>query len=254
MKKAMCLWSILIALLWPNAIFAEETVRITIGEWPPYMSKELKHYGFLSHIVSEAFALEGIKVKWGFFPWKRAFQNVVYGKWDATAGWSYGPDREKDFYFSDSIGETLVVFFHLKSYPFDWKTYEDLKGIEIGTTLEYEYGQTFEKLSKNGVLQVFYVPKDEQNFRKLRAGRIHIFPNNIEVGYEMINNLFPPDQALRFTHHPKPLIYETLKLLFSKKIERNKKLVDIFNRGLMRLRDSGRAKQIVEASRRGEYK
>ena len=51
---------------------AEETIRITNGEWPPYMSKKLKHYGLASRITTEAFASQGVKVEYGFFPWARS--------------------------------------------------------------------------------------------------------------------------------------------------------------------------------------
>ena len=34
-----------------------KTIRLTNGEWQPYLSKDVPHYGFASHIVTEAFAL-----------------------------------------------------------------------------------------------------------------------------------------------------------------------------------------------------
>ncbi len=50
---------------------AAETIRLTNGEWQPYLSKDAPHHGFASHIVTEAFALVGVEVEYGFFPWKR---------------------------------------------------------------------------------------------------------------------------------------------------------------------------------------
>ena len=52
---------------------AAETIRITNGEWPPFTSERLPDKGPLSRIVAEAFALEGISVEYGYFPWRRAY-------------------------------------------------------------------------------------------------------------------------------------------------------------------------------------
>lgn len=117
---------------------AEEVVKLTNGEWPPFTSKDLKHYGVYSHIVSEAFALEGVTVEYGFFPWARGYNYVKEGNWDGSVTWAPTPDKEKDVWFSDQVFLHTKVFFHLKSFPFDWNTIEDLKGLQIGTTREYQ--------------------------------------------------------------------------------------------------------------------
>jgi len=48
-----------------------QEITLANGEWAPYMSKNLKQAGYMSHIVTEAFAEEGITVKYVFLPWKR---------------------------------------------------------------------------------------------------------------------------------------------------------------------------------------
>ncbi len=63
-----------------------ETIRLTNGEWQPNLSKDTPHYGFASHIVTEAFALVGVEVEYGFFPWKRSYKIAKEGTWGGTAG------------------------------------------------------------------------------------------------------------------------------------------------------------------------
>ncbi|MCP4162741.1 MAG: hypothetical protein GY760_21990 [Deltaproteobacteria bacterium] len=46
-----------IAIVFLSNTSAEETIRIAVGEWPPYYSESLKHYGPALHVVTEAFAL-----------------------------------------------------------------------------------------------------------------------------------------------------------------------------------------------------
>ena len=77
-----------LSLIFSSSLSANETIRIANGEWPPYLSKELKHYGVASRIVAEAFALEGVKVKYGFFPWGRAYAVVQRGEWDGSVIWT----------------------------------------------------------------------------------------------------------------------------------------------------------------------
>lgn len=89
---------IIISIFLCNVSFAEETVRLTNGEWAPYFSEKLKYYGIGSRIVTEAFSLEGIRVIYGFYPWKRALKLAEAGEWDGAVGWETNPDREPYFY------------------------------------------------------------------------------------------------------------------------------------------------------------
>ena len=52
--------------------YAQQTVRLAVGEWEPYVSQNLPQKGLIARIITEAFALEGVKVELGFFPWARA--------------------------------------------------------------------------------------------------------------------------------------------------------------------------------------
>jgi len=165
--------TVLINLFFSTKLFAETTIHITNGEWEPYLSQYSFEYGIDSHVVSEAFKLEGIKVVWGFFPWKRSYQQAKHGeKWDASCCWWPTNKTTDSFHLSDIIRKTSFVFFHLKSYKFDWESINDLREIIIGGTLGYDYGEEFMEAVKVEKLKVEYVYRDEINFKKLLAGRI----------------------------------------------------------------------------------
>ena len=89
---------ILIYLCNLHVSFADETIRLANGEWAPYFSTKLKYYGIGSRIVAEAFHLEGIKVEYGFFPWKRAFEIAKEGKWPGVVGFESSTERTPYFY------------------------------------------------------------------------------------------------------------------------------------------------------------
>ena len=116
-----------------SSVVAADEIKITIGDWSPFMGEKLPHYGIVPHLISEIFEKGGVKVKYGFFPWKRSEQYVKLGKWHATAIWGKTEEREKYHDFSDVvyIGET-VLFYH-KDHPVNWTgNLENLKGLRVG--------------------------------------------------------------------------------------------------------------------------
>lgn len=162
------LTGILLALvsLFPGCVLGE-SVRITNGEWPPFTSERLPDKGPLSRIVSEAFALEGVTVEYGYFPWKRSYDYARSGKWDGSVGWAPTPKHQQDFLMSKPVLTVDKGLFHLKNLPFDWKTIDDLKGWKVGSTAGYSYGDEWDKAVGDGRLKVEEVTVDEQNIRKL---------------------------------------------------------------------------------------
>ena len=223
--------------------FGAEKIRLCNGEWPPYFSQYLPHYGIGSRIVSEAFALEGVTVEYGFFPWKRALNNAQYGQWDGVVGYESNFERERNFFASNTVWAAPWVFFHLKNQPLFWGKLDDLASYQMGGTLAYMYTPEFLAAEKSGKLRVERVPSDEQNFKKLVIGRIDIFPQLLDVGYFQIRNLFDPDTAQTITHHPKPFGIHREHLLLSKVRKQSVRLLETFNRGLLRLKESGRYDQ-----------
>ncbi len=108
-----------LALLAPLAFAAERpvdsrTMRVAIGEWPPFVSENLEHYGLAARIVTEAFAAVGNDVRYRFYPWKRAYLETTQGDQDATAIWTKTPDREGEVLFSNPVLTADKVFFHLE--------------------------------------------------------------------------------------------------------------------------------------------
>ncbi|MCP4552670.1 MAG: amino acid ABC transporter substrate-binding protein, partial [Bacteroidetes bacterium] len=244
MKKYLRgIYAVIFFLSIASTSFAEETIRITNGEWAPYLSKHLKYYGLGSRIVKEAFALEGVKVEYGFFPWGRAYDLASHGEWDGSILYSRNPERENKFYITNPVAPSKYVFFHLKSFNFNWNTLDDLKNIVIGTGEGYGFGSEFEKAEKEGRIDVQRVPTDEMNVKKLMLGRIKLYPQDVVVGYDLINKMVSHTESQKITYHPKPLLEKPQHLLLSKKIKRNKRMLNLFNKGLQRLKDSGKYNQ-----------
>lgn len=231
-----------------------ETIRITNGEWQPYLSEFSYEYGLSSHIVTEAFKLEGIDVEYGFFPWKRSYELAKNAKgWDASAVWWPTEAAKKDFYVSAPVIETYNVFFHLKSEKFDWKQLKDIEGLSVGITEGYDYGEEFAALVAKRKIIVQVDSSDEENYRKLLAKKIKIFPNDPVVGYAQLRDIFTPEKLRLFTNHHKKFEQRTLNLLISKKCKKGFYYLKKFNSGLLKLQKSGRLKEMFKDLDVGVY-
>ncbi|MCP4718084.1 MAG: transporter substrate-binding domain-containing protein [Desulfobacteraceae bacterium] len=199
----------------------------------------------VSQIITAAFALENIKVIYGFFPWGRSISLARTGEWDASSVWYYHQDREQDFFFSDPVMYTEEVFFHLKTNGFDWEDWSDLEGLTIGATNEYTVTKI---LKEKAIHTAFYLeisPYDETNFRMLLRGYIDIFPLAKEVAFLLLKDKFSQKEREKITFHPKIINSGEMYLLFSKKKKKNQEMVKRFNRGLKKLRHSGTYNEFV---------
>lgn len=229
------------------------TMRVAIGEWRPFVSEDLEHYGLAARIVTEAFAVSGIDVKYRFYPWKRAYLETTQGDQDATAIWTRTPDREGEVLFSEPVLIAEKVFFHLDETDFRWNDVEDLADWRVGATRGYGYGDAFDAAVEDGTIPVEYVNSDKQNFDKLIRDRIDVFPMTKAVGYSILNTQFDPGEVAAITHNPRAVQQAVFHLLFSKAVDKNERMIEIFNHGLERLREEGKIEQYVSESQQGKY-
>ena len=253
MKNIKWLLFIFVIIINTNDGLANESVRIAIEEWEPYVSEQLEHYGVAAHIVTAAFARENINVEYGFFPWKRVQKYVEDGKWDASILWVWTEERAKIFNFTDVAIEGKAVFFHLKSYPVNWSTFNDLKNMDIGGLLSATY-PWFKQAEKQGIhLNMYKVINEKQNFSKILGGRINIFSLDKLVGYNILHSSFKSDEIQKITNHPRLIETWKYRLIFSKKIKQSQQMVRLFNKGLKNLKNKKLIKQYLADAEKGKY-
>ncbi|MGP4843455.1 substrate-binding periplasmic protein [Marinobacter sp. 1Y8] len=224
-----------------------DPVKITNGNWPPYLVDK-PPYGVISQIISTAFEAEGLSAEFGFFPWPRSFALAQKGNWDGSAAWSCNPKRLKDFYFSMPVFPATIVLFHRTNKPVDWDTLEDLGKYRIGTSQGYFYGNPFMEAVKSGKLKAETATSDIINFRKLLAGRIDAFPVDVVVGNEILRTAFTAKERRRLTFDVKEIFVGDLHLMLSRQVPGNAALLKRFNRGLEAIRRSGEMAHIIRTS------
>jgi len=234
--------------------YSMEKIVIATGEYPPFASKTLKHDGFCSQLVKEAFNKEGYQVEFKFVPWKRALESTKLLKYDATSFWYQSAEKEKHFHYSDTILTEKTVFFHLKTTIVDkWDSLKDLSKYRIGATRSYTYTDEFWQLAKDGTLKVEEASSDTTNFKKLIKGRIDLFPSGIVVGYGILNKTFDSPILHLITYNPKVFRDVTAHVLFPKKGKKSEKLVNAFNKGLAKLKSEGTYQKFHDNLLEGKY-
>lgn len=220
-------------------IAGARTVRITNGEWPPYLGARLPHGGVGLRIVSEAFKAQGIGLEHAFFPWMRSYVLANTPAFDGGALWARSPARERDFYFSDPVLQSNTAFFHLKRNAFEWHAIDDLKGYRIGVTRGYYYGPGFMGAIESAKLRTQAVSTDLLNFHKLLAGRIDAFPMDTVVGQSLLRQHFSPAEIESVAIAPKSLYSQPLHLMLRKTQPESRMLIAQFNAGLRKLKANG---------------
>ena len=228
-------------------------LKISVGDWPPYLSSELKHNGVIAHLISDLLADEGYRVSFQFLPWPRAYAAAAAGRFNGTAVWMHKAEREADFLFSAPLLDEQFVFFHLKSLPFDWQSFDDLTGMTLGGGLEYSYGPQFDAFLAQGKVKMERVSSDQQNFDKLLKERVVLYPQEMNVGYAALRSHFSAAEMQRITHHPKPLLVNLSYLMLPKSLDSSPALLKRFNTRLQHYRDSGRYQRYFDDLQQGKY-
>lgn len=230
-----------------------QPLRLSVGDWPPYLSTDFKHQGVVAHLLRDILADEGYALDLRFLPWSRAYAEAAAGKYAGTAVWMHKPEREVDFLYSEPVLNEQFVFFHLKKEVFHWDSLADLFGKKLGGGLEYSYGPEMDAYLTTGRLYMERVPSAEQNFNKLLRRRIDLYPQEINVGYTALLSHFDRDAISQVTHHPKPLLNNLSYLLVPRSDPNGHELLKRFNRRLAMYRASGRYDQYFHDLRQGKY-
>ncbi|AIW16110.1 ABC transporter substrate-binding protein [Vibrio tubiashii] len=248
LKQSFKLIALIFALSVSHISYAN-TVKLANGEWAPYQSKSLKEGGFITQIVREAFEAEGYTVEFDYMPWKRGFEEAKAGNYDGSLIWSKNPDREQHFLYSNPVITLSTALFQQTSKPVTWSNREDLSSLKIGGVTGYAYG--IEDLEKAGTVKIQRIASAENNYKKLKAGRLDVVLEDMDVGMETVTKL-----GLTGAIEPnaKMLTERDYFVIISKNSPRNQELLDAFNRGLAKLEAEGKLEQYRQASIEGKYK
>ena len=181
-------------------------LTIATGDYEPYTGQNLPDGGIVNRLVQQIVEKAGYVPDFKYMPWKRTLEATRRGMYDVSSYWLYSEERDADFVHVGPVIEVREVFFvRADANVQDWTSLEDFAGLRIGVVPGYTYTQEFWDLVDAGVLTVFESTSDEANLKKLRAGRIDVFPSSEVAGWRIIEAEFGLEGAAQFAAMDRPL-------------------------------------------------
>lgn len=227
--------------------FAETVIIAAEDDWPPYSSKptgSTEPQGFAVDLVREAFRTQGVDVKFQVLPFARCLQYAESGKvkgcFNATR-----IESNKDTYCwtpTAMFEESLLIFGPAATPREDMKI-KDLEGKVVGSTIGYTYTDEF---TGNKKIKHFGAVSDDHLIKMLALGRVDFVLLNGMPGYKRIN----ADPALRGKLKAVGTIsVDKFWTVFTKKGD-GPHYCEVFEKGLLELRKSGKYKEMETAFRK----
>ncbi|MAZ89467.1 MAG: hypothetical protein CL693_17685 [Cellvibrionaceae bacterium] len=228
-------------------------LAVATGHYPPFTSEQIPHHGFANHVVSEALVREGYQATFAYYPWVRARHQVVIGQMPATSYWACDSVYREMYYCSEPIVEIRFRLFYRKDNPLPkWSELKHHPERKIGLTRGYIYTAEIQT-ARETWLNHSYEQSDQQQIKKLIAGRIDGFILEELVFNSLMDSMAFSHMAEQITFDESTVFVAQGTLLFSRDQPKSLELLQIFNRGLGRLRDDGGYQQLETLLHQGYY-
>lgn len=226
-------------ILFYQMLAVAETVKIVAeDDWAPYSAyNAIKSgpEGYAVDIVREAFKTQNIDVEFVVLPFSRCLDAVktgaMVGCFDETM-----TQTNKDLYYwhpTPLFDEELSIF-GLEETPVKPLELKDLEGKSVGYTIGYTYPPEF---SQNHNIKKYGINSEKNLIPMLVAGR---FDYILLDGLASIYKLNQVPQLKDKLHKVGTLSKWSYWVVFSKIHPDGKRMVDIFEKGLQALKNSGR--------------
>jgi polar amino acid transport system substrate-binding protein len=223
-----------------SACAQTQTVKITTGEWEPFISEKYEHGGVILHIVKEAFSRKGLDVEFAFLPWGRAVAYVDNGSWDAMAvTGSRHSVKGVSYLHSDPVYVGRDVLFHRKPGSIQWETFQDLHGLTFGAALSYDYSDEYREALKNKLISRIVAPNASLLFPMLAANRFDVFIMDKRAGLYTYNTQYREKLGDAITYYDKAFSSLDYSVRFLDRGEISQQLLRTFNESLREMRDAG---------------
>lgn len=233
---------------------------IASDEWCPYICDDTHLPGFLVEIVTEIAANNGVKVRFALTPLARALDLTKKGKIDILLALT--PQHITDFQLQKShlsFGGLYNDFYVRANDPWRFDSIIDLEialknNAILGTINGYEYGDNIGNLLKNNAAHIFSASGNsplQKQLKMLRLGRLDILLDSRFTVQYQLSKLVNESSKIQVSGTPNSAIiyagtegnFTPLFLGFSPFL--SKEQLQLFDDGLMNLRENGRLNKIL---------
>lgn len=229
------------------SVFANEdnTVTIAVRDFPPF---EFLENGIITGVnqktISDVLKRAGYNPVFVPLPFKRALILAEKGELDAISSIKSSSEREKIFIFSKPIMYTQDYFFKNKKLSIHPKSLDELKQYNIGTVEKYVYGTSFYNTKFPNLYPLTSATPEIDNLEKLRSNRLDLAICPINICLYWINKYPKGFADIDYIKSPAADSIHALYIAFSKKnIARSQKIIDNFNKELVKYIAEGNIKK-----------
>lgn len=219
----------------------KDSVSIVVDDYPPYIDKANTD-GAVTRLVSAAFAAEGIDVELEFAPWSKVEESVHYNN-KLSFMWSKTAQRQQNWSFSDPLYVNRQVLVIKKGSRVFWRRLDELRRYKLGVTSHHNYGERFENYRQ--YLNLTDSVSDYLSIKKLIRDKVDAVVVEELVGRSLIS-YFPEkiSAQLEVLGH-EAIDSSNSYLVCSKNYAKCANYIGKFNRGLTKLKTSGRYQEIL---------
>ena len=211
------------------------------GKWPPYADATLPSQGLAVEIVTTALKRAGYTTFIRIDSLERILEGGALGVYDVFATPWYSDARNQYLEFSEPYLESYIRFIKRKDKNFSFDSLADLKGVMVGTVLDYAYDEAF-----NASRAIIKIPERNliQNLLKLTQGRIDLtLDDELVLQYEI--NQYMPNSMKNLEFLPKPLAVRGIHIGVSRENPDHAKIVAAFNKAIKAMKKDGSFDAIV---------
>ena len=226
---------------------ALEPLTFVADEWCPYnCTPGDEHEGFVLDIVRRIYGEAGYEVRYKSIPWTRALHEVRQGTYDAAIA-ATGNEAPGLVYPVEACGESDNAFYTRIGSPWRWTGVQSLASMRTAFIRDYDYGDSFVQFladNKDSPMVTFSVEDDAlaRNLRILAHGRLDIVVADVNVGRYTIRAM-GLDDVVEFNSQEN--IPEPVYVAFSPQRKDARRLAELYDEGMDRLRASGELAAIL---------
>ncbi len=227
-----------------------DVITIRADEWFPYNGHpkaDLPGYGI--EITREIFEKKGHSIEYRTINWARAVKMTMAGQYNGVIGAATG-DIPQAIFPEEPIGNSLNVYFVKKDSKWKYEGFDSLKTVSLGIIKGYSYGEAIDTYIQtvSDPIQVQVVTGDTPlnlNIKKLLAGRIDVIVEDQNVFQAKVIEMKVADQ-IRLAGIGNYDKLHNLYVAFSPKDPKSEEYARIFDKGIRKLRTSGRLQEILD--------
>lgn len=207
--------------------------------WQPFIRPAAPGGGLVTHLVTAAFEAAGRNAEVHYLTWSRVLKATAEGDYDAIAGAYRTEQRLRRFLYSEPFLRFRVSLIARRDFSIPaYKNLDELKPFTIGIIRDAAYPDALKKAG----LRLHSSANRGNLVRMLRDGRIDLLADTEDLfRHHALKAGLNPDDFIVVTP---PLRDEPLYVVAPRGEPGSAQLIAEFNRGLQRLRDTGRYLEI----------